>query len=284
MSKIALVLEGGALRGIYTSGVLDVFLEENILADCVIGVSAGALNSMSYITKQKGRSAKVNLEYHNDPRYIGAKALKSNKGIIGFDYLFGEISHSLLPFDFDAFQNSSQRFIAVATNCITGKGEFFEKGKVSNILACIQASASMPLASDMVFINNIPYLDGAVSTSIPIDWALKNDFDKIIVVLTRDKNYTKKEISKSLKRVYRAKYKNYPRLVKKIFTMPRRYNRIKRKIENLAEQQKIFVIRPSQEVTVSRLEKDTKKLQDLYNQGIQDTKDCLPLLRTYLNS
>lgn len=284
MSKIALVLEGGALRGIYTAGVLDVFLQENISADCVIGVSAGALNAMSYITKQKGRSAQVNLQFHNNPRYIGAKALKSNKGIIGFDYLFGEISHSLLPFDFDAFQNSPQRFIVVATNCVTGKGEFFENRKVDNIFACIQASASMPLASDMVLIHHTPYLDGAVSTSIPIDWALKNGFDKIIVVLTRDRNYTKKEITKSLKRVYRAKYKNYPRLVKKIFTMPRRYNRIKKKIESLAQQQKIFVIRPSQEVTVSRLEKDTKKLENLYKLGIQDTKNCLPLLQNYLNS
>mgnify|MGYP003370472800 FL=1 len=284
MKKIALVLEGGALRGVYTSGVLDVLLEENIIADCVIGVSAGALNGMNYITKQKGRSAKINLEYHNDPRYIGAKAIKSNKGLIGFDYLFGEISHNLVPFDFDKFNNSEQRFIAVATNCITGKSEFFENGKVSDMFPCVQASASMPLASDMVFINDIPYLDGAVSTSIPIDWAINNKFDKIIVVLTRDKSYEKPEIANSLKKVYATKYKKYPKLIKKIYTMPRRYNRLKNKIEKLKNEGTIFVIRPQKPVEVSRLEKDTKKLENLYKDGINDTRNLLNDLKSYLNS
>lgn len=284
MKKIALVLEGGALRGVYTSGVLDVLLEENIMADCVIGVSAGALNGMNYITKQKGRSAKINLEYHNDPRYIGAKAIKSNKGLIGFDYLFGEISHNLVPFDFDKFNNSEQRFIAVATNCITGKSEFFENGKVADMFPCVQASASMPLASDMVFINGVPYLDGAVSTSIPIDWAINNKFDKIIVVLTRDKSYEKPEIANSLKKVYATKYKKYPRLIKKIYTMPRRYNRLKNKIEKLKNEGTIFVIRPQKPVEVSRLEKDTKKLESLYKDGINDTRNLLNDLKSYLNS
>lgn len=150
--KVAVVLEGGALRGIYTAGVLDAFLEKKVKVDCLIGVSAGALNGMNYISKQKGRSAQINLIYCDDPQYIGRKAITRSKGIIGFDYLFDDISKKQVPFDEKTFQKSKIRFVAVATNCSTGKAEYFEKDdwKLEEFYKMVQASASMPLASSMV--------------------------------------------------------------------------------------------------------------------------------------
>jgi len=150
--KTVLVLEGGALRGVYTSGVLDAFLEEKLPVDCVVGVSAGALNAMNYVSEQKGRSAKINLTYCDNPKYIGREAIARSKGIIGFDYLFEEISKKEVPFDEETFAKSSKRVVSVATNCTTGEAEYFEKSdmKPEKYYRVVQASSSMPLASRKV--------------------------------------------------------------------------------------------------------------------------------------
>lgn len=156
--KTALVLEGGALRGMYTSGVLDAFMEEDLPVDCIAGVSAGALNAMNYVSGQKGRSAKINLTYCDNPKYIGREAIARSKGIIGFDYLFEEISKKEVPFDEDAFVKSDKRFVSVVTNCTTGKAEYLEKSemKPEKYYKVVQASSSMPLASRKVKIRKRP--------------------------------------------------------------------------------------------------------------------------------
>lgn len=282
MIKAALVLEGGALRGMYTSGVLDTFLKNNMEFECVAGVSAGALNAMSYISKQPGRSAKINLEYCDDPRYIGRKAFIKNKGIIGYDYLFGDISENKVPFDYKSFENTNQRFIIVTTNCEKAETEYLEKSNCNDLFKAAQASSSMPLASAMVEINNNHYLDGAVITSIPVKWALEQGYEKIVVVLTRDKTYRKPMLSNKMKKLYKLAYHKYPKLIEKLNTMPERYNKLQEELIDLEKEGKIFIIRPEKEVTVSRLEKDKEKLENLYKEGIAEAEKNLDALKEYL--
>ncbi len=282
MIKAALVLEGGALRGMYTSGVLDTFLKNNMEFECVAGVSAGALNAMSYISKQPGRSAKINLEYCDDPRYIGRKAFIKNKGIIGYDYLFGDISENKVPFDYKSFENTNQRFIIVTTNCEKAETEYLEKSNCNDLFKAAQASSSMPLASAMVEINNNHYLDGAVITSIPVKWALEQGYEKVVVVLTRDKTYRKPMLSNKMKKLYKLAYHKYPKLIEKLNTMPERYNKLQDEIIDLEKEGKIFIIRPEKEVTVSRLEKDKEKLENLYKEGIAEAEKNLDALKEYL--
>ena len=282
MIKAALVLEGGALRGMYTSGVLDTFLKNNIEFEAVAGVSAGALNAMNYISKQIGRSAKINLEFCDDPRYIGRKAFIRNKGIIGYDYLFGDISKNKIPFDYNTFENTKQRYIIVATNCEKAQTEYLEKNNCNDLFKAVQASSSMPLASAMVEINGNHYLDGAVTTSIPVDWALEQGYDKIVVVLTRDKTYRKPLTSEKMKKLYKLAYHKYPALIEKLNTMPERYNKMQERLLNLEKEGKIFIIRPKTKVNVSRLEKDKTKLDNLYKEGIAETEECLNELKKYL--
>lgn len=282
MIKAALVLEGGALRGMYTSGVLDTFLKNNMEFECVAGVSAGALNAMSYISKQPGRSAKINLEYCDDPRYIGRKAFIKNKGIIGYDYLFGDISEDKVPFDFKSFENTNQRFVIVTTNCEKAETEYLEKSNCNDLFKAAQASSSMPLASAMVEINNNHYLDGAVTTSIPVKWALEQGYEKVVVVLTRDKTYRKPMITNKMKKLYKLAYHKYPELIEKLNTMPKRYNKLQEELLELEKEGKIFIIRPEKEVTVSRLEKDKTKLENLYKEGISEAEKNLEALKEYL--
>ena len=195
MQDLTLILEGGALRSVYTSGVLDVLMKYNIEANYILGVSAGALTGMNYISKQPKRSANINIEYCDNPRYIGIKALRKEKGLIGYDYLFNEISKKEYPFDYETFKFSNQKFISVITNCEKGITEYVEKSDCKdNVFKVVQASSSMPLCSKMVKIGNNHYLDGAVTMPIPVDWAIDNGHKNILVVLTRDRDYRKPEV------------------------------------------------------------------------------------------
>ena len=279
MQDLTLILEGGALRSLYTSGVLDVLMKYNVEANCVMGVSAGALTGMNYVSKQPKRTAKINIENCDNSRYIGLKALRKERGLIGYNYLFNDISMDKYPFDFETFKNSDQKFISVVTNCEEGKTEYVEKsdckGDIKEIFKVVQASSSMPLCSKMVKIGNNHYLDGAVTMPIPVDYALKNNCKNIVVVLTRDRNYRKPEISNKMKMVYKHVYGKYPKLVEKLCTMPERYNKIKEEINQLEKEGKIIVIAPDRPVTVSRLEKDKEKLKKLYEQGTEDMEKMI---------
>lgn len=284
MQELTLILEGGALRSQYTSGVLDVLMKYTIEANYVLGVSAGALTGMNYVAKQEGRSAKLNIEYCDNPRYIGIKALRKEKGLIGYDYLFNEISKKEYPFDEETFKQSKQKFIAVITNCEKGITEYVEKNDCKeDIYKVVQASSSMPLCSRMVKIGNNHYLDGAVTMPIPVDWALKEGHKNIVVVLTRDRDYRKPEVSNTMKRVYKKVYHKYPKLIEKLCTMSERYNDLKVHINDLEKRGEIMVIAPKVPVTVSRLEKDKEKLQKLYEDGKNDMEERIDILKEFIN-
>ena len=284
MQELTLILEGGALRSVYTSGVLDVLMKYKIEANYILGVSAGALTGMNYVSKQPKRSAEINIEYCDNPRYIGMKALRKEKGFIGYDYLFNEISKKENPFDFETFKMSEQKFISVISNCEKGITEYVEKNDCKDdIFKVVQASSSMPLFSKTVKIGNNHYFDGAVTMPIPVDWALERGHKNILVVLTRDREYRKPEVSNAMKRVYKRVYRKYPKLVEKLCTMPERYNNIKVHINDLEKQGRIMVIAPKTPVTVSRLEKDKEKLKKLYEDGKNDMEEKINLLEKLIN-
>lgn len=282
MSKKALVLEGGSLRCMFSAGVTDVMMNNGLPFDGVFGVSAGALTGVNFVSGQPGRTAKVNLDYVNDKRYLGIRSLLLHKSIFNFDFLFGEISKELIPFDWDAFENSPCEFTAVATNCVTGRPMYCEKSSCSDIYAAVRASASMPLLAPMVTVEGAPCLDGGVSVSIPYQKALDEGYEKIVVVTTREHGFRKPSVKGAAARAYARHYRKYPELVRALLNVPRRYNRELEQLEALELQGRLLMVRPQKPITISRTEKDREKLQALYDEGEAVGLERLAALKSYL--
>lgn len=282
MGKKALVLEGGSLRCMFSAGVTDVMMNNGLPFDGVFGVSAGALTGVNFVSGQPGRTARVNLDYVNDKRYLGIRSLLLHKSIFNFDFLFGEISKELLPFDWDAFENSPCEFTAVATNCVTGRPMYCEKSSCSDIYAAVRASASMPLLAPMVTVEGAPCLDGGVSVSIPYQKALDEGYEKIVVVTTREHGFRKPSVKGAAARAYARHYRKYPELVRALLNVPRRYNRELEQLEALELQGRLLVVRPQKPITISRTEKDREKLQALYDEGEAVGLERLAALKSYL--
>lgn len=282
MINAALVLEGGSLRCLFTAGVLDVMLEQGIEFTYVNGVSAGSMSGMNYISKQVKRTAQVNLEFVNDKRYLSIRNIFQNGGIFNFDFLFGEISEKLLPFDFETFQKSNQELEVIATNCATGKEEYFSKQDCEDIFIAARASSSLPLLSQKIKINDYEYLDGGIALPVAFKRPMEKGFDKIVVVLTREKGYRKKSNRKILERACGKIYADYPKLLERIYNVPDHYNELQVELEQLQQEGKIFIIRPEEPVLISRVEKNVEKLEDLYNKGRTVMEKNLEDLKSYL--
>lgn len=283
MKKNAIVLEGGSLRCMFTAGAVDVMMEREIAYDGLFGVSAGALTGVNYVSGQPGRTARVNLDYVNDKRYLGLRNLILHRSIFNFDFLFGEVCDTLVPLDRETFHHSPCEYTAVATNCLTGKPMYFEKSTCSDIYAAIRASASLPLLAPMVEVEGIPCLDGGCSVSIPYERALEEGYQKVVVVTTREHGFRKPMVSRTMARLYTRFYGKYPQLVKSLLELPRMYARELDEIDRLEAQGRIFVLRPPKPVTVSRTEKDLAKLQALYEEGRQACEQQLDALQAYLS-
>ncbi|MCR4639358.1 patatin family protein [Ruminococcus sp.] len=275
-----IVLEGGAFRGVYTSGVLDALMEEDINMRCTVGVSAGALNGVNYVSGQIGRSGRINLRYRHDSRYVGPKAIRRNKGIIGFDFVFGDMA-KVPPLDKKCFMDNSRQFYAVVTDLKTGKTEYMEKNSGLPPLRAVRASASMPFVSKPVIINGRPYLDGGCSCKIPYQFAIDKGFDKIIVIKTRHGDF-RKSVSDRKLRAENVVYRNYPEFARALINSNANYNRQCDELERLAAEGRIFLIAPSENIGVSRLDGDMEKLGHIYNMGYSDAKKELERLREYL--
>lgn len=282
ITKGCIVLEGGAFRGLYSAGVLDALMQAGINMECTIGVSAGAMNGMSYVSGQVGRSARINLKYRHDRRYVGIRALKNNRGIIGFDFLFQGLEDREALATEDFFR-TDKRFIAVATDCQSGQPAYFEKGKCNDIFQAVRASASMPYCSEMVWLDDIPYLDGGCSDSIPYEWAIKQGYEKIIVVKTRTTEYRKQVKSTKSWLLEKAIYNAYPQFVHALESRNVIYNRQCNKLAELERKGQIFVISPSEDLGVSRLETDIEKLGALYYLGYSDLKKQIKKLEANLH-
>lgn len=283
MKKIGLVLEGGAMRGIYTAGVLDFFMKQNQYFPYVIGVSAGACQACSYISHQKGRNRRVSMEFIHDRRYISYRNWIKNGELFGLDFMFHDIAEKLIPFDFTTFASSPQEFVVGTTNCITGETEYFYKSQndCKTMFRACTASSSMPLVSKEIILNGKVYMDGGISDSIPVKKAFADGCEKVVVVLTRNKGYRKKPSSTSVE-LARLRYPNYPGLIKKIKDRYQDYNRISEELETMEQEKKVFLIRPSRPVVVKRVERNKKKLLNFYKEGFLDAKNCYSDLLSWI--
>lgn len=276
-----MVLEGGSFRGCYTSGVLDVLMENGINLQTTIGTSAGALNGYNYVAGEIGRAGKINLGYRHDSRYFGPRTLARNRGVVGFDFLLNEIEGEI-PFNRKRFEDPSRRFLVTVTDCQTGQVRYCEKGVTPDFQKAVQASASMPFVSDMVEVDGTDCLDGGCAVKIPYQWALDNGFEKILVIRTRPRNYRREPESKQFMELSERIYKNYPNLVQRLNTQSLQYNTAIGELEELEAQGKLMMLCPSGSISVSMLEGDMERLGALYLLGRADAKLMLPQIRTYL--
>lgn len=283
MSKFGLVLEGGGLRGVYTAGVLDLFLDKDFHAPYTVAVSAGACQAYSYISKQKGRSFRVTADFIGDHRYLSYRSLILKGEIFGMDFVFDEVPRKLVPFDFEAFDASEQEFVIAATNCETGLVEYFNKSDKHDMLLVGRASSSLPLLSKMVKIDDKPYLDGGVVVPIPFEKALEDGYSKNIVILTQDSTYVRRH-SQTVVYLMRVIYRKYPKLAEVYSKRAENYNKM---VAHIVEQEKegnVFIIRPTKTVTVGRIEKNKEKLKTFYDEGYDDAERLWPKLKEWMSN
>ena len=280
MIEAGLVAEGGGMRGVYTAGVLDYFMEKNLYFDDCYGVSAGACHISSYVSKQIGRSMKVTLDYINDKRYCSINSLIKTGDMFGVEMLYDLIPNKLELYDYDTFNKFKGNFYSVVTNCKTGKAEYIKIKDMKKDIIAVRASSSLPLLSRIVEINGKEYLDGGITDSIPIKKSIKDGHKKNVVILTRDKTYRKSK-PKFLS-LLKFKYKKYPNLVKAIENRYKMYNETLDFLEEEKAKNKVFIIQPKLPVKISRIEKDKDKLKELYDQGYEDAKELYEDLMKFL--
>lgn len=261
----ALVLEGGGLRGVFTCGVLDAFMERGIRFPFTVGVSAGACNGLSYMSEQKGRAKASNIDLMDKYHYVGLKYLITQGCIMDFKLLFEDFPEKIIPYDYDAYFANPDRFVMVTANCLTGKAEYLEeKHDAGRVMDIVRASSSLPFVTRITYVDTVPMLDGGICDSIPVEYALSQGFADITVVLTRNRGYRKSEKPNPFLRLF---YRKYPELQKAIANRNKEYNRTMTLIEQLEDEGKITVIRPLRPIEVTRMEKDTTKLRRLYDEG-----------------
>ncbi len=266
-NDVGLVLEGGGMRGVFTSGVLDYFMDHDIQFPYVIGVSAGACNGLSYISNQRGRARLSNIELLEEYDYINIKNLFSKRNILDSDLLFYEFPEHIVPYDYESYFSSPMRFVMVTTNCLTGEANYFEEKKdKKRVIDIVKASSSLPFVSPVTYVDDTPMLDGGIVDSIPLKQAMKEGYQKNVVVLTRPKGYRKE--GKDIK-VPSFIYRKYPKLREVLSSRSAIYNDQLDLIDEYEEKGFIHTIRPSTEIEVNRLEKDVKKLEALYEEGYE---------------
>ena len=277
--SVGLVLEGGAMRGMYTAGVIDVFLENDIKIDGIIGVSAGVLFGVNYCSKQKGRVLRYNKKYIKDKRYMSLYSLLTTGNLVNNDFAFHEVPFKLDVFDEEEYEKSNVDFYATVTNVESGKAEYKKLTNVFKQMELLRATSAMPFVSEIINVEGKKYLDGGIADSIPLDKCRELGYDRIIVVLTRPIDYRKKKSNAFLAKL---KYKKYPNLINAINNRYLNYNTAVEKVIDAENKKEIFVIRPSRIVKIKRVEKNKEKLQEMYDLGVEDCNAKLKDLIKYL--
>ena len=281
--KKGLILEGGAMRGMFTAGVIDVMMEAGIEYDGIAGVSAGAAFGCNYKSKQIGRAVRYNMKYCNDKRYSGIVSLIKTGNIYSTDFAYGEVPLKYDVFDFDAFQSNPMEFYVVCTDIETGNAVYHNyKGKEDHGFDWIRASASMPMVSQIVEIDGQKFLDGGVSDSVPVRYFEEMGYDKNVVVLTQPEYYQKKK--NRLMPLIRVKYRKYPKLVETMENRHLVYNQTLAYIKEQEKQGKLFVIRPKEKLQIGKVEKNPEKLKEIYDIGRETATSRISELKKYLNT
>ena len=278
--KTGLLLEGGGMRGIYTAGVLDVFMEYGITDfDGVIGVSAGAIHGSSFVAGQKGRSIRYYKKYCNDDRFMSYKTLLRTGNVVGEKFCYHDLPERLDPFDFRAFQQSKIKFYVTCSNVESGKAEYFQIKDMKREMDLMRASASLPYLSRIVRTRGMKLLDGGCTDSIPVKAFRRMGYKKNVVVLTRPVGYTKAPENVHLARLF---YRKYPRFCRALQDRHLDYNHTLAYIRKLEKRGLVFVIRPSEDLRIGRMEHNPEEIQRVYDIGRKDAKRCLKELRKWM--
>lgn len=279
--KTAFVLEGGAKRGIYTAGILDVLLENNIMPNAVIGVSAGAIHGASYVSKQIGRSIRYNMKYGNDPRFMSLQNWIKTGNVVDTEFCYNELPEKLDVFDHETFENSSVKFFAVCSNLETGKAEYIHCPDLrqSGGIKYLRASASLPFFSQIVEVDNKKLLDGGICDSIPLKASQDLGYEKNIVILTRPEGYRKKSAHNGW--LASLVYRKYPLFAKAIKNRHSMYNAELEYIKQQEQNPDTLVIRPSMEIKVGKMEKNLNKVKQLYELGRSDALANLEKIKAF---
>ena len=278
--KTGLVLEGGGVRGIYTAGVLDAFMEHGLTFDGLIGVSAGAIHGCSYLSGQQGRSLRYYRKYLNDPRFMSWRSFFRTGNMVGVEFCYHELPDKLDIYDHDAFLKNPTPFYAVVTNVDTGDAEYLRITDMRGQIDRLRASASLPLVSRLVEIDGQKYLDGGCTDAIPVDAFREMGYERNVAVLTRPGDYVDSPIDLRLPRLL---YRKYPHFVRALSRRHIRYNHTMGRIAELERAGEIFVIRPSQTLPLGRVERDTEKMQMVYDLGRSDALKAMENLRKWLD-
>ena len=259
--KTGLVLEGGAMRGIYTAGVLDVFMEQGLHFDGVIGVSAGALHGCSFVSGQKGRSIRYFKKYRNDKHFMSMWNLVHTGEVVGKQLCYHDIPERLDPYDYEAFLKSDTEFYATCSNVETGKAEYIKITDMLNQIDVLRASASMPYVSKLVDYQGMKLLDGGCTDSIPLEAFRRMGFEKNVVILTQHKGYVKKPQNAKMAEL---RYHKYPEFAEAL------------------KEAGVFVIQPSEKLEISRMETDLDVIQSVYERGMMDARVRMKALKEWM--
>lgn len=281
MNASGIVLEGGALRGIFTAGVLDYLMEKEFYFPYVIGVSAGACNAVDYVSRQPGRTRECLIPQTKEDHLISLRKTLKNRSLFDMDLLFDVYPNEKIPFDFETYFHSSMQCELVVTNCLTGQAEYLnERSSRDRLMKICRASSSIPIASPMVRVDGVPYLDGGIADSIPVLRSLKTGHRKNVVVLTRNYGYRKRPPRKS-RGLYRTAFQQYPEFYRAVCRRAYHYNKTLSYVEKWEKEGKILVLRP-EIPEVSRMERDSKVLQNFYQHGYDQMAEKYEAMLAFL--
>lgn len=280
--KTGIVFEGGAFRTIFSCGVMDALVENDIMPDYMIGVSAGAAYGVSMASKQPRRNLDVLMKYRNDKRYLGLSNMidKDNKSIYGLEFSYETIPNELNLFDYDAFKQYKGDFYCVVTNLLTGQPEYMKYTGDDRTNTVLKATCALPMLFPPIIINDVPYMDGGLSDSIPYLKAIEDGCDRIIVVLTRQSGYTK-TTSRSTKAIAYSYRNQYPKLTETMLTRASRYNESLKGLDQYVKEGHIITIQPTTSKGFSRLEKDKNKILSMYNDGYNQCYELLDTIKEF---
>lgn len=281
--KLGIVMEGGASRTVFSCGVTDCFLEEGLMPDYFVGVSAGIAYGVTYLSGQRGRNRKIIETYMPDKRYMGLRYLfnRNMKSFYNIPFVFEEVPNKLLPFDYEAFAAYLGEVEAVVTNIKTGRAEYLPVPRDDKEFRVVVASCALPALFQPVKVGNRYYLDGGVADSVPYKRALKKGCDKVIVILTRERDYVKKT-EKSIHTISKL-YRHYPRIVERLKRRAEDYNQCMKELYQAEKEGKVFVIAPESTLGVGRTEASPKKLLALYEEGYYQAKENMHALQLYFH-
>lgn len=278
-----IVLEGGALRSIFSAGVLDFFLEKDFHIPNIVTLSAGAYAALNYVSKQKGRVIRTNIEPLQKKSYVGLKTLFRTGSLFDMDFLFDKIPNDLVPFDYESFFASDQHLWMHATNCLTGKAIYYDTYEnKERLMEICRASNSMPFIAPIVKIDGTPLLDGGMCDAIPIEKALEVGIKKAVVVYTRNKEYRKKT-SRLYLFALRLVYRKYPELIEIVSRRAEHYNQTLELVEQLEKEGKVYIIRPELP-SIGNRETNINKLMEFYKHGYQTARDRFDEIKTFLGT